>query len=136
MRKSENSQAGFKQVSFTVIVSSLIGVALCLILLLPITAMMLSGVLDESLSDALLYVVVFISALLMAVYSTRKVRSRYIPVGTATGVMMFIFLCLLGILFLDRFTFSEGGTSILLCAALGGVVGGFASGSLLPSRRK
>ena len=124
MRKSDNTEPGFKRYALSVLTGSLAGFALCLVLLLPISALILAGVLDEGISGILLIIVVLVGSLFGGAFAARKVKSRTMLIGLFAGVILFLLLCAAGLIFYDRFMPSESGLSLILASAAGGTLGG------------
>lgn len=124
VRRTDNSEPGFKRYAVSVLFGSLAGFALGLVLLLPVSALILAGVLDEGMSGILLVVIVFAGALLGGVFASGKARARQIMIGLITGLVQFLWLCVAGLLLYDRFIPSKNGLALLLASAAGGLLGG------------
>ncbi len=124
MRRSDNSEPGFKRYAMSVLIGSLAGFALGLVLLLPVSALILAGVLDEGISGILLVVVVFAGSLLGGIFAAKKAKASPIIIGLITGLLLFLWLCVAGLLLYERFIPSENGLGLLLASAAGGLLGG------------
>lgn len=141
MRKSDNmksgsKQTGFRQTLFSVSVSSLFGVGLSFILLIPIAAALLSGFLSDASASILRLAAVFLSACIAGVFATRNRSGRYIPIGLFTGAVIFVLLLILGILLYENLTFTKSAVGVLCAALLGSTLGGLLSGSAFQKNRK
>lgn len=124
MRRSDSAEPGFKRCAVSVLVGSLAGYAGCLVLLLPVTAAILSGLLDEGLAGVLLVAAVFIGAAIGSVFTARKAKARMIPLGAIAGLTMFLWLFITGLFLSERFAPTENGIGLLLAAIAGGLLGG------------
>jgi len=124
VRRSDNSEPGFKRYAMSVLIGSLAGFALGLVLLLPVSALILAGVLDEGISGILLVVVVFAGSVFGGIFAAKKAKASQIIVGLITGLLLFLWLCVTGLLLYERFIPSENGLGLLLASAAGGLLGG------------
>lgn len=124
MRKSDIAEPGFKRYAVAVLIGSLAGIMLSLVLLLPISAIVLAGIVDEGLSVILLILTVLAGSLFGGILAARRLKSKAIPIGLVTGIVMFLWLCVIGLLFYDRFLPTENGLGLLLASVAGGLLGG------------
>jgi putative membrane protein (TIGR04086 family) len=124
VRKSDITEPGFKRYVVSVLIGSLAGLALCLVLLLPMSALILAGILDEGISGILLILVIFASSLFGGIMAVNKAKASPIPVGIAAGVLLFLVLCVMGLLLYEHFLPTENGLGLFLASAAGGLLGG------------
>ncbi|MGI6578386.1 MAG: TIGR04086 family membrane protein [Eubacteriales bacterium] len=124
MRRADASGSGFKGYIISVLIGSLMALLICLLLLLPVSALILAGALDEGLSGIVLIVVVVVSSLIGGIISARRAGGRSLLVGLAEGVLLIIWFGVIGLLFFDRFIPKENGLGLLLASVAGGVIGG------------
>ena len=124
MRKADASGPDLKRYVMSVFFGSLISLLICLLLLLPASALILAGVIDEGLSGVVLIVVVSVSSIIGGFVSARRAGSRSLLVGLAEGVLLMIWFGVIGLLFFERFVPRENGLELLLASVAGGVLGG------------
>lgn len=124
MRRSDNSEPGFKRHAISVLFGSLAGFALGLILLLPISALILGGILDESISGILTVLVVFSGALFGGILAAKKAKTGTTVTGLVSGILLFLWLCVAGLLLYERFVPNEKGLGLFLASVAGGLLGG------------
>jgi len=108
----------------SVLFGSLVALLISLLLLIPLSALILAGVLDEGLSGFVLIVIVAASSLAGGIISAGRAGGRWLLVGLAEGIMLMIWFGVIGLLFYDRFVPSENGLELLLASVAGGVLGG------------
>lgn len=124
MRKSDITEPGIKRYALSVLIGSLAGFTISLLLLLPMSAFILAGILDEGISGFLLIAIVFAGSLVGGVIAAKRVRARSIVIGLITGVGMFLCLCIAGLLLYNHFVPTENGLSLILSSSAGGILGG------------
>jgi putative membrane protein (TIGR04086 family) len=86
--------------------------------------MILAGILDEGISGILIIFVILAGSLFGGVFSARKAKSSPLAVGIVSGIILFLWLCITGLLLYEHFIPSENGLSLFLASAAGGLLGG------------
>jgi len=134
VRRADATGPGFKRYVMKVLMGSLVALLICLILLFPASALILSGVFDESLSGVILIVITLTGSFIGGIISAKRAGGRTLFVGIAEGIVLIIWFSIIGILFFESFIPSENGLGLLLAAIAGGVLGAIVATSGRSSR--
>ncbi|MDR1117475.1 MAG: TIGR04086 family membrane protein [Oscillospiraceae bacterium] len=128
-----NEESGFnvKRFAQAVLIGSGVSVAGCLLILLAVSGIILSGNMSEGSSGAILMVVLFISTIGGGFLAAGRHGSRFLIVGAVQGIVVFLIICLIGLIFYSNFLPSHGGVQIFLSGLAGSI-----SGAMLKNRNK
>ena len=121
MNRKEEGQLNVKTFALSVLSGASVALILCAVLLLVVSGMILAGWIGESMSWVVMIILLFLCAGAGGIVSAKKHGSKYIITGGATGLCMFVLICIIGLLFYNNFWPSNGGIPIF-CSVLAGAV--------------
>lgn len=137
MRKNqENHGSGMVDGTVTILLGSVLGLAVCLLLMTVCSVLMARGLIAEDWTYRVSVVVCFVGALAGGALAVRRIGSRMLVVGLATGVALFLLLLIVGVLMYTGFTPSGGAPGLFLACAAGGAAAGLLGARSRKKRRK
>lgn len=131
MRKGEEGGFNLKKFTLATLTGAAVAIVLCLVMLLAVSGLILSGALGEGSAMVAMLVLLFITSAIGGYVAAKKNGSRYLITGAVAGLLVFLIICLVGLLFYDNFLPSHGGVQIFIAAIVGAM-----AGAMLNNRKK
>lgn len=130
MRTGEKSGFQFRPLAFASLLGVAIAVLLTLVLLLGVTALVLSGLFDGSSSGVMVNIAAGIGALVGGLVATRRSGAGALVCTATVAIPEFLICMLVGLAFYENFLPVNGGVALAASMLAGALVG-----AMLGSRR-
>lgn len=136
MRKNEDTGFSLKRCVTQSSLGAVIAFVLCLLALLGVASFILSGSIGEDSMGIAVSAVLFVCSLIGGIIAYRRGAGAVLVAGPVVGLILYLLLCIVRMIFYGQLFPSEGGLANFVAAIAGGCLGALVSGKKRGKRKR